>query len=72
MNNSLVHNNNPDPRMGGKSNVEKYKGILSSIVVPNGAVRVDDLQFKLKRQYNLSDKEINEVVEMCHQGGDDY
>jgi len=73
-NTSMMHNNVQDQRHVRKSNnnAERFKEILKNIVGTNGSMRIDEMKFKLKRQHNLSDIEIDNVIEMCHNGGEDW
>lgn len=74
-NNSGMKNNGQDQRQQvrqSNNNAERLKGILKDVVGSNGSIRIDDMRFKLKRQHNLSDQDINNVIEMCHNGGEDW
>ena len=48
-----------------------FKEMLSSILM-KGAVKVNDLEKQLMRQYNLSDKQISDVVKRCKDGNEDF
>jgi len=74
MNNNSFNNNNNNNMKREKSNnnVDRLKDIMRGMVPNNGSMKIDDLRFKLKRQYNTSDADIENVIKMCNAGGDDW